>query len=146
MGRLSMESYTTLPSLPSASPVESNFSTESTTSESVVFSPLEVKSDPEDFFPSAAFESIHDLASPTEAPAQKRKRGRPRKHPVIPIKPKNGRSRTGCITCRRRKKKCDETKPECEQATKPAKVLMKFHLIDSLRPHRHELQAHEQSL
>ena len=47
----------------------------------------------------------------------KRKRGRPRKHPVLvkilnPDKPK-GRSKTGCITCRRRKKKCDETKPTC---------------------------------
>jgi hypothetical protein len=47
----------------------------------------------------------------------KRGRGRPRKHPVQPPKAvqkvTKGRSKTGCITCRRRKKKCDETKPEC---------------------------------
>jgi len=47
----------------------------------------------------------------------KRGRGRPRKHPVQPPKTvqkvTKGRSKTGCITCRRRKKKCDETKPEC---------------------------------
>lgn len=44
-----------------------------------------------------------------------RKRGRPRKHPLpLPggqLKITKGRSKTGCITCRRRKKKCDETKP-----------------------------------
>ena len=44
-----------------------------------------------------------------------RKRGRPRKHPLPSPggQPKitKGRSKTGCVTCRRRKKKCDETKP-----------------------------------
>ena len=49
---------------------------------------------------------------------QKRPRGRPRKHPVIPVttgaKVAKGRSKTGCITCRKRKKKCDETKPRCK--------------------------------
>jgi hypothetical protein len=48
----------------------------------------------------------------------KRPRGRPRKHPKISpetmSKITKGRSKTGCITCRRRKKKCDETKPGCE--------------------------------
>jgi hypothetical protein len=51
-------------------------------------------------------------AAPVNVP---RKRGRPRKHPLpVPggqIKITKGRSKTGCITCRRRKKKCDETKP-----------------------------------
>ncbi|KAK3062515.1 hypothetical protein LTS18_003909, partial [Coniosporium uncinatum] len=46
----------------------------------------------------------------------KRPRGRPRKYPKTPpaslSKAPKGRSKTGCITCRRRKKKCDETKPE----------------------------------
>ena len=60
-------------------------------------------------------------ASPTQ-PLIKRNRGRPRKHP--PISPdtklsKTGRTRTGCLTCRKRKKKCDETKPEC-----PSPVLL----------------------
>lgn len=44
-----------------------------------------------------------------------RKRGRPRKHPLPApggqVKVTKGRSKTGCITCRRRKKKCDESKP-----------------------------------
>lgn len=30
-----------------------------------------------------------------------------------PKKKKLGRTKTGCLTCRRRKKKCDELKPEC---------------------------------
>ena len=52
----------------------------------------------------------------TGAPATvPRKRGRPRKHPLPTpggqAKVTKGRSKTGCITCRRRKKKCDETKP-----------------------------------
>jgi hypothetical protein len=50
----------------------------------------------------------------------KRPRGRPRKHPIQAIdtlsKVAKGRSKTGCITCRRRKKKCDEAKPRCKSA------------------------------
>ena len=62
--------------------------------------------------------SAPPLLSPTEAgEPSKRGRGRPRKHPLPPFgavqKVTKGRSKTGCITCRRRKKKCDETKPEC---------------------------------
>lgn len=48
----------------------------------------------------------------------KRPRGRPRKHPKPSpdsmAKVAKGRSKTGCITCRKRKKKCDETKPGCK--------------------------------
>lgn len=51
-----------------------------------------------------------------DAPA-KRPRGRPRKHPLpeptATPKATKGRSKTGCITCRKRKKKCDEAKPRC---------------------------------
>lgn len=51
-------------------------------------------------------------------PKAKRPRGRPRKHPLTPIVTANkvtkGRSKTGCITCRKRKKKCDEAKPRCK--------------------------------
>ncbi|CZT00340.1 related to C6 zink-finger protein PRO1A [Rhynchosporium graminicola] len=47
----------------------------------------------------------------------KRPRGRPRKHPRPTAeslsKAAKGRSKTGCITCRKRKKKCDEAKPGC---------------------------------
>jgi hypothetical protein len=51
-------------------------------------------------------------------PQIKRPRGRPRKHPKptaeSQAKITKGRSKTGCITCRKRKKKCDEAKPGCE--------------------------------
>ena len=56
--------------------------------------------------------------SPTSPIAMKRPRGRPRKHPKVSpdsiMKLAKGRSKTGCITCRKRKKKCDEAKPGCE--------------------------------
>jgi hypothetical protein len=59
-----------------------------------------------------------DLDAKEEHAVTKRPRGRPRKHPREPLtistKPLKGRSKTGCITCRRRKKKCDETKPACK--------------------------------
>lgn len=54
----------------------------------------------------------------TQAPKTKRPRGRPRKHPltahISANKVAKGRSKTGCITCRKRKKKCDEAKPRCK--------------------------------
>lgn len=62
---------------------------------------------------------VPETPSSTSTPAQvKRPRGRPRKHPKPTAeslaKVAKGRSKTGCITCRRRKKKCDETKPGCK--------------------------------
>ncbi|KAF3908897.1 hypothetical protein AA313_de0206434 [Arthrobotrys entomopaga] len=67
-----------------------------------------------------------DVITPTTslAPQQpaKRPRGRPRKNPPNPPEPKSkvakGRSKTGCLTCRKRKKKCDEGKPECNNCGK----------------------------
>ncbi|KAK5137150.1 hypothetical protein LTR08_000655 [Meristemomyces frigidus] len=50
-----------------------------------------------------------------------RKRGRPRKHPIVENKNKKAshpRSKTGCGTCRARKKKCDEGKPICMNCEK----------------------------
>lgn len=56
--------------------------------------------------------------STVDQPKAKRPRGRPRKHPIAPVVPANkvtkGRSKTGCLTCRKRKKKCDEAKPRCK--------------------------------
>lgn len=48
-----------------------------------------------------------------------KKRGRPRKHPEAK-KPQTGhaRSKTGCVTCRKRKKKCDEARPDCMNCQK----------------------------
>ncbi|RDW73699.1 hypothetical protein BP5796_07141 [Coleophoma crateriformis] len=52
----------------------------------------------------------------------KRPRGRPRKYPKPTAeslaKVAKGRSKTGCVTCRRRKKKCDEAKPRCMNCEK----------------------------
>jgi hypothetical protein len=56
--------------------------------------------------------------SPTEPVRIRRARGRPRIHPprspTTLSKQAKARSKTGCTTCRKRKKKCDETKPFCE--------------------------------
>ncbi|KAJ3482556.1 hypothetical protein NLG97_g7534 [Lecanicillium saksenae] len=45
---------------------------------------------------------------PRSGPAKKRKRNF------------SNRTKTGCLTCRRRKKKCDEAKPECKNCTRGA--------------------------
>ncbi|KAK5995494.1 Transcriptional regulatory protein moc3 [Cladobotryum mycophilum] len=62
---------------------------------------------------------------------QKRPRGRPRKHPLAAVmnttKVTKGRSKTGCITCRKRKKKCDEAKPRCMNCEKNAVVCEGYH-------------------
>ena len=58
------------------------------------------------------------LGGAPEQQPPKRPRGRPRKHPLLPTltphKITKGRSKTGCLTCRKRKKKCDEAKPRCK--------------------------------
>jgi Fungal Zn(2)-Cys(6) binuclear cluster domain len=43
-------------------------------------------------------------------------RGRPRKSDPSPKKPRT-KSHSGCWTCKRRKRKCDETKPSCESCS-----------------------------
>ena len=57
----------------------------------------------------------HQIQTPQVA---RRPRGRPRKHLSPRLANANKvhkrRSKTGCITCRKRKKKCDEAKPRCK--------------------------------
>ncbi|KAK3689655.1 fungal-specific transcription factor domain-containing protein [Podospora appendiculata] len=64
--------------------------------------------------------------SVSDQPKAKRPRGRPRKHPLASntaaSKITKGRSKTGCLTCRKRKKKCDEAKPRCMNCEKNAVV------------------------
>jgi len=67
---------------------------------------------------------VASSSAPTPAQLKtKRPRGRPRKHPLNPAVTSNkitkGRSKTGCITCRKRKKKCDEAKPRCRSSLAP---------------------------
>lgn len=81
----------------------------------------------------AASASVPAVASDqsTNQTKQKRPRGRPRKHPATPApgqsKVTKGRSKTGCITCRKRKKKCDEAKPRCMNCEKNAVVCEGYH-------------------
>ncbi|KAK4204868.1 fungal-specific transcription factor domain-containing protein [Triangularia verruculosa] len=60
----------------------------------------------------ASFTAVATLVATPVA----RYRGRPRKH-LIPVESTGPRRRTqtGCLTCRKRKKKCDEAKPECKR-------------------------------
>ena len=52
--------------------------------------------------------------NPTTTGAARRPRGRPRRTMSSPVvKVAHPRSKTGCMTCRKRKKKCDERRPEC---------------------------------
>ncbi|KAJ4125502.1 hypothetical protein NW768_009123 [Fusarium equiseti] len=71
------------------------------------------------------------IESASSDPKPKRPRGRPRKHPltaaVSASKVTKGRSKTGCITCRKRKKKCDEAKPRCMNCEKNAVVCEGYH-------------------
>ena len=75
-------------------------------------------------------ERVSLVSDDNKAPKVKRPRGRPRKHPVASAvsanKSTKGRSKTGCITCRKRKKKCDEAKPRCKPAPIPIYAVFLF--------------------
>lgn len=66
---------------------------------------------------------------------QRRPRGRPKKPQVEPPDnaktQKKGRTKTGCITCRQRKKKCDETKPVC--TSHPSNLIFYLYIADSIQ-------------
>ena len=90
-----------------------------------------------DDFKEAPLAPVLDPADPTLAqPKLKRPRGRPRKHPLTPIVTTNkiakGRSKTGCLTCRKRKKKCDEAKPRCKTSPATPYALILRHAASSL--------------
>ncbi|KAF8847274.1 hypothetical protein BDZ45DRAFT_343715 [Acephala macrosclerotiorum] len=54
---------------------------------------------------------VASRTAPVKRP-RKRPRGRPRKHPIQKsVSQPRQRTKTGCFTCRKRKKKCDEAKP-----------------------------------
>lgn len=92
----------------------------------------EIDDDDEDGVGLSSIKPSEDVLAPETAgntdstAVAPRKRGRPRKHPLPTpggnTKIAKGRSKTGCITCRRRKKKCDETKPACLNCQKNAVV------------------------
>ena len=89
----------------------------------------------------SASENTSGVDSTTAVP---RKRGRPRKHPLPTpggnTKVAKGRSKTGCITCRRRKKKCDETKPACLNCQKNAVVCEGYPLKEIWKSGRQKME------
>lgn len=108
-----------------------NDSEEPASPETVIPKIEEIEEETEALAPPKAVEENPATTTTTIAPGGipvnlPRKRGRPRKHPLpVPggqVKVAKGRSKTGCITCRRRKKKCDETKPSCLNCQKNAVV------------------------
>lgn len=133
MTRLSIDSTSTMSSGGSG-PVSSSPSASSSTSSPPVHGSMDslmadgVVAKIEELDNDDELRNVPPLPSPSTESGEpsKRGRGRPRKHPLPPIgtqtKITKGRSKTGCITCRRRKKKCDETKPECNNCIKNAVV------------------------
>lgn len=94
-------------------PFTPGFLTSSDDNDGEATSPSEIKTPPKE-------EPVEPKAEPkleVDPPIKKRGRGRPRKNPTTSPETKakvaKGRSKTGCLTCRKRKKKCDEGKPEC---------------------------------
>ncbi|KAL1986611.1 hypothetical protein VTN96DRAFT_5989 [Rasamsonia emersonii] len=111
--------------------VTANDSADPASPETVIPKIEEIEEEAGGLVPSKAVEEENPATTTTTTAAGipvnlPRKRGRPRKHPLPApegqVKVAKGRSKTGCITCRRRKKKCDETKPSCLNCQKNAVV------------------------
>lgn len=51
------------------------------------------------------------------------------------------RTRTGCLTCRRRRIKCDERKPECYNCERSGKVCLGYEIVDPLNMRRRNTVA-----
>ena len=112
---------------PSAFTMDSDGDASSETDEDLARSSavdLDMKEEPEPRTPVAYAEngdrtpvSPPDAAGPSQPSATRRPRGRPPRDPARVKAQKatktHARSKTGCRTCRNRKKKCDEAKPEC---------------------------------
>ncbi|KAI9816599.1 MAG: hypothetical protein M1827_001732 [Pycnora praestabilis] len=96
---------------------------------------------------------LEDAATPDPpmmGPHPKRPRGRPRKYPLpspaaLAKVTKGARSKTGCRTCRRRKKKCDETKPHCLNCQKNAVVCEGYSPREVWRPGRGRAELRDES-
>ncbi|SLM41225.1 Zn(2)-C6 fungal-type DNA-binding domain [Lasallia pustulata] len=97
-----------------------------------------------DVKPSSLLDPVEGQANVTSdgIATPKRGRGRPRKNPAnkkasLTKSGALGRSKTGCITCRKRKKKCGEEKPTCHNCRKNAKVCEGYPPATFWRPGRH---------
>ena len=115
---------------PSAFTMDSDGSASSETDEDLTqggYVEVDMKEEPEPSTPVGNEEngdqtslSPPDAAGPSQTSATRRPRGRPPRDPSRQKAHKasktHARSKTGCRTCRNRKKKCDEAKPECMDA------------------------------
>jgi len=93
---------------------ESVITPDSDDSSDITIGPKIEELDDDEFSALNHIEEVKPLTANDAGPPVARKRGRPRKHPVTETrKTTHTRSKTGCATCRRRKKRCDERKPSC---------------------------------
>ncbi|ODQ55436.1 hypothetical protein SAICODRAFT_5383 [Saitoella complicata NRRL Y-17804] len=60
----------------------------------------------------------NDYHHPGLAGMQQMNQMKPTSYPALPQKPVKKRTKTGCMTCRKRRIKCDETKPTCRNCAK----------------------------